>query len=431
MTSPKTLFAATAATLSFAAAAFALNVCAVHKGSADAFFGKDAQAQGGISAAIDKLGPKEKGDFTEADASKPAPDKLVGFALSNAKGFSVAVVSRSGRPAREIGEIGGSVTMQLRRGMQNGPGDLAPVFFRYFCGPQVKPPPIEYGAFYGATDAMIARNPRTRMTRLCPAYFCRGSQSVTPSVAFHPLADGWVLSFDFSWEQFFNCLPYVQGELPQSWRLVVERTRPDGSSASWGTLAEPVALSWPRGGDKLTDEIRLNIAYANCLGPAYRGIKDAQDFWWRAYKTEQYIGFFDPGIMTFEPKRPESDALYYEKCLVPFIKYNATLGDALYYNIREENAPKQPAAVLMEKATYDELYAQLPRIRFAAEDFDALRRDYLLARFTDGPLPSAVPPETKKKAAPPPKKKVSTVPTLDEEEEAGGPALIDLDDISF
>ena len=415
-----------------ALAAQAISVCAVCKGSYEDIFGKGQTSSRGNAAwaNIDRLTPKERFDFAESAPDKPHPDHLMGFATANADAFSVVVASRGGGRAKSIDDIGGAITFQMRPSMRNSPADRPPVFFRYNCAYQPKPPPREYGDGYGAEFAESIRNPPSRIHRVTPAYFCRAVPSVTPSVTFLSLPDGWALVFTFAWSLFFDSLPYAADTLPQSWRLVVERTRPDGTTTSWGTLADPVAISWPRGGNKLVDDIHRRALYADFFGRAYKHLSFAQDFWWGGYRTEKYIGFFDPGVVTFEPKNTASDEAFYTKCLAPLLKHNANLGEALFFDIKD--GPAQPPAAAMTKVTFEEIFSQLHRVRHAGEDFDALRRDYLLARFLDEPLPSAVPPEDKtKKAAPPPKRNDKNAPALEDEEAAGGPALIELDDISF
>ena len=429
-------FALAGAAAAAAMAAQAMSVCAVIRGSVEGIFGKDATVCGpAVTAKIDGLLPKERHDFAES-AGGAAQERVQGFVLVDKAGFDIAILGRGRERVKSLDDVGGALCIQLRHGIKNAEGDPSPVFFRYNCMRQPRPVPRAYGAFYGLTDAEATRNPRSRFHRVTPAYVSSQARGVQPSATFYSMPDGWCIVFHFAWYRFFDMLPYQPSENPVSWRLVAERVRADGSVATWGSLADPVALSWPRAGAKFAEELRRDMVMnRDVFGIGFRDKLYEQDFRWRAYKKERYIGFFDPGVKTFEQKNPESDEVFYTKCMAPLLATDKALDEALYYNpiAREmKDLVRFPPVVNLPTTKFYELYSQLGRVLFSEEVFDAMRRDYLLARFTDGPLPAPPPREDDAlKAAPPPKKKKSTVPTLDEDEAAGGKAIIELDDISF
>lgn len=360
-------------------------------------------------------------------ADGTAGERLAAFATMGDSGFDISVVAEGAGGTPSFDDIGGDIVIQLRRGMRNGEADGAPAVFRCFCGKQEQPPPMRYGAFYGKTDSKVARQPGSRLERLVPAYFSSGSPSPLPDVSFKSMPDGWALTFSFSWAAFFDDLPFSDKGHPVSWRLLVRRTRPDGTATALGSTDSPVALSWPKMAGK-ADAVRKAVVGDKSFGDSYDALRNELDFWFRAYRAERHIGFIDTGAETFEQKNPASDEIFYENFFTPFCEWNKFLQDALHTDREIDNG--RPPAASMPKATFDELYAQLHRIAFAREGFEALRRDYLLARFTGEERPVAAIPKPAAGTAPAAKTAPAAAPAMDIEGDGAG-GMIELDDIAF
>lgn len=371
-----------------------------------------------------KLTPKQR----FALAGEPgAYDKVEAAVASSANGFSILLFSFDGK-AREIGDLGGAVTVQIKQSAKNLPTDPPPVFFKYECNRQTMPPPPDGSAFCH-WEADELRKPRTRYLSLAPAYPTRYAPNPKPSVAFAKFAEGWLMRFDFTWAQFFDNLPYAFGEYPKSWRLALAWDRPDGSCVYWGKTDDPVMLSWPRLGDAFTDSIMRQIILDHNFGNFYGKVRSAEEYFWSHYKEEQFANHYVTKKETFEPKNPRSDSVYLANCLTPFIALNATLAKNLAFDPMGERGPRRPPAEAFPRAVFTDMYRNLGRIRYPHEAFGAVRRDYLLAQFINETLPVYV-PENPPKSKPAPKRAKTKVPSLDEDEMSDN-MIIELDDISF
>lgn len=397
------------------------------KGKASDIISKIAKNAGGD--AIGALS-EEFGSIRFSDAGGVAAgERLAAFATMSDAGFDIVVVAEGTGETPAFDDIGGDIVMQLRRGMKNGEADGAPVVFRCFCGRQEQPPPMLYGAFYGMTDSKAARMPGSRIERLVPAYFSSGSPSPLPEVSFKPMRNGWTLTFSFKWAEFFDDLPFADKGRPMSWRLCIRRTRQDGSVALLGSIDSPVSLAWGKGSPGQAMAVRKAVVCDKSCGERYETLLGELDFWHGGFKAERHIGFFDTGRETFEQKNPASDEAFYESFFVPFREWNRSLQEALH--IDNDGSTRKPPAVDMPKATFDEIYGQLSRVFYASEGFAALRRDYLLARFTGVDKPAFAAPKQAGAATPPNKQEVLAAPTMDIDGTGQSNGLIELDDIAF
>ena len=102
--------------------------------------------------------------------------------------------------------------------------------------------------------------------------------------------------------------------------------------------------------------------------------------------------------------------------------------DLLYFNGRE--GVPVPAVFKLEKSFRDEIFSKLERLLYLSHDLDSIRRDYLLARFTERPIPKPrVEAEKAKTEAKPKNKPKGNDELLDEPDTVGD--AIELDDIVF
>lgn len=406
-----------AAALFSAAPSPAIEIYPVRRGSFKELFGEERAA---IDGSFAKLTEKQARPF-EGDAG------LKGAAIFSGAGFQIIVFRDSGPRAVDPGEVGGTLAIQIHDGMTNADGAHAPVIFAYDMEPR---PVLKTAMTHEASTGIEednARLPKSRVIPLVPAYRGFHSRRALPASTFQPLPNGWYAAFTFSWADFYGHIPFEEGILPASWRLVAEYTAPDGAVSRWGTLENPVALSWARGGDALVGSVRYELFMSDSLGPAYRSRAAYCANRWTTHQTEKHIGYADPGKPTFEQKNPDSDALFYACCAKPLLDSNAKMNDVLYFNWRE--GPQKPGVLSLAKSFRDEIYSKLDRIFFFTHKVESLRRDYLLARFTDRPvLPPPKAPE-KEKPGVKAKPKKGADDLLDEPDTTGDG--IDLDDITF
>ena len=366
-------------------AVMAANIYTVRRGTIEGLFGKTDNEFAKVIA-----NPKELkiAPFVER-APGEHPDVLSGIACYDEGGFTVFFISR-GRPAESVPACGGYFSLYFRDGMQNTATDGVPVSVRYDMRDFPAPKPgLPYFASSG--ESSTTRSEPTRYSSDCPSY---GSKAVRqpprPATRFYTLGDGWAISFSFRWIDFNDRLPFREGQRPISWRMVATRVRPDGSVAAWGTLAEPVILSWATASDGFLDEIAKYYFLNAGIGPTYRDHAEVARSFWTTHRTEKWIGYLDPGIPTFEPKNPDSDEMFFTRCLEPFLDGNDNIDKAIYYNF-QENIP-QPKVLSMVPAERAAIIAGLDRVINVNEIIDALRRSYLLDRFLDRPVAQRVVP---------------------------------------
>ncbi len=410
------LRAVTLAAALAAVSASAANIYPVRHGSFENLFGKEAAK---IAASFAGLTEKQSQTFD-------GPAGLKGAVIYFDDGFMVLVFRTGATRVENAGDVGGRLVVQLHDGMKNNAATYAPICFSYDFSQRTPPPKAKPRGEPTGVEEDDARALKPRVQPLVPVYRNTFTRTVLPSASFSPLPDGWYAAFSFRWHSFYGRIPFEAGKYPVSWRLVAEYTAPDGAVSTWGTLDDPVVLSWARGGDARVTDIQNSIFLSDATGPKYKEYAEYLDTRWSTYKTEQYIGYFDPGKPTFETKNPASDDLFYRFRLKPLVDRNKNLEGALYFNFRD-GIPK-PKVMMMEKSYRDEIFSQLGRLYFVMDDANALRRDYLLARFTDRPvLPAA--PDTRK-AKPKAKKPAPGGDDLFDAPDTVGEG-IDLDDIAF
>ena len=404
----------------------AANLYPVRHGVVDELYGKTDKD---FSVAIAR--PKER-QFAPFGEQTPGdhPDVLSGSACYDEAGFTVFFISR-GRRAESVPECGGSVSLYLREGMKNTATDGVPVSVRYDMRAFPKPEPGK-PYFASSGESSVTRSEPTRFSSDCPSY---GSVAVRqpprPTTRFYVLDDGWGLSFSFRWVDFRDRLPFRENERPVSWRMVATRVRPDGSATSWGTLAEPVILSWAPAGDSFLDELAKGYFVSAGVGPIYRDHAEVARSFWTTHRTEKWIGYLDPGIPTFEPKNPDSDAIFFARCIEPFLDGNDNIDKAIYFNFRENIA--QPRALTMTRAEREAIVAGLDRIIYVNEMIDTLRRDYLLDRFLNRPVAQRVVPQAArpKKLKPIDRNRILSADELSLDGVGAGENAGELDDVAF
>ncbi len=400
----------------FVTSVHAANIYPVRNASFKTLFGETAAS---ISAAFAKLDGKQAQSFT-------GPAGFKGAVLYSSEGFGVYVFQTGVKPVSAPGDIGGRLVVQIREGVKNTSTAQAPICFSYDMGKRTPPPPAKPRGEPTGVEEDTARALKPRVQPLVPDYHGFATRNNLPAAGFAPLTDGWYLHFDFTWTSLYGRIPFDAGKFPVSWRLVIDYTAPDGSVSTWGTLDDPVVLSWARGGDQLVNAVHEEVFGSNATGPRYRDNAEYFNTRWSTYKTEKHIGYFDPGKPTFEPKNPASDDVFFNLRVKPLIARNKNLEDVLFFDFRE-GIPK-PKVLTMPKSYQDEIFSQLGRLYFIADDINRLRRDYLLARFTDRPV--LPPPTDKTKAKPKPKKKAPGADDLLDEPDTVGTG-VDLDDIAF
>ena len=416
MTNLRTISAIALAASLLASSAEAATIYPVRNTSFKALFGETYES---IAAGFAKFDEKQAPYFTGNSG-------LRGAVIFSSEGFTMFVFMKGIKKTTDVGDIGGRLIVQIREGMKNSPSDQSPICFSYDMSKRVEPIPAKpRGGTTGVEEDRV-RKLKSRVQPLVPDYNGLYTRNNRPRYEFSSLPDGWYASFNFSWTSFYGLLPFDEGKFPVSWRLMAEYTAPDGTVSTWGTLDDPVVLSWARGGDPLVASVRNAIMFNDETGPRYRARSAYFDTRWSTYKTEKHIGYFDPGKPTFEPKNPDSDDVFYTLCVKPVIDRNKNMDDVLYFNFRE-GMPK-PKVLTLPKSYRDEIFSQLGRLFFISDDMNRLRRDYLLARFTDRPV--LPPPKDETKAKPKPKKPAPGADDLLDEPDTVDKG-IDLDDISF
>ena len=403
----------------------AATVYPVRRGSVESLFGKTDQS---FAAALARPKERQFVDFTEQTPGE-YPDRLSGTACYDDGGFTLFIISR-GKRAESVAACGGSISLYLRDGMQNTATDGVPVSVRYDMRKYPEPAPGK-PYFASSGESSVTRSEPTRVSSECPSY---GSLAVrqppNPATQFYVLDDGWAISFAFRWVDFRDRLPFRENQRPISWRLVASRVRPDGSAAHWGTLSDPVLLSWAPAGANVFDDIPKDYFVSASIGPIYRDHSGVARSFWTTHRTEKWIGYIDPGIPTFEPKNPDSDALFFERRLEPFLDGNDNIDKALYFNFREGI----PLPVLtMTPAEREAIVAGLDRIVHVREMIDTLRRDYLLDCFLDRPVVQHIVPQAArpKRLKPLDRKRDMSADELNLDGLGAGEPVGDLDDIAF
>ena len=357
----------------------------VRRGSVSELFGNTGQDFG---TAMAKSKGRQFAPFEEQAAGEH-PDVLSGSACYDAGGFTFVIISR-GVQAESVPQCGGSLSLYLREGMQNTATDGVPVSVHYDMRefPVSKPGKPHFSL---SVEATIPRSEPTRFSSDCPSYRnITIRQPPRPATRFIGLDDGWALTFSFRWIDFRDRLPFRAGQPPASWRLVATRVRPDGSVATWGTLADPVILNWATAADSFVDELSKKYFVAAELGPAYHEHAETIRTFWTAHRTEKWIGYLDPGIPTFEPKNPDSDAIFFTRCVEPFLDGNDNIDKAIIFGGKENI--EHPRVLSMRPAERAAIVDELDRILYVDDMIDVLRRDYLLDRFLDRPVAQRVVP---------------------------------------
>lgn len=374
-------------------------------------------------------------DIANIKQNKKIPFKKDGMAMENLFGcvymshgsFSIVIVSKEGKPANTISDIGATFMVQIRPNMKNKDDDGSPVIFHLDTSAFITPPQRDSFTHENG-EAGINREGPNRIINLCPAYRSRYVDTPDVRYKFRGTDDGYVVVFSFSWIEFLDRLPYTYGANPVSWRSAVMIGYKDGKKANWGTIDDPIAISWPRGGDALTEKMRRNMLYSKKLGDYYKGVFDDHNFLWSGYSTEKFFDYIKVDHPTFENRNPESDEVYYNGSFLSLKAFNENIYKATFYDTK--NGPKIPPAEEYPKVTFDDLYSQFDRLLFCNEDFEALRRDYILAKMLDEPIPFYPKPKSFEKKGSAGKKKVSSSPSLEDDSESDA-SIIDLDDLSF
>ncbi len=412
--SPVLIVAAlTAATMEAAA------LLPVRLGGFDNLFGKDNPSA--IAAAFARLDEKTAQPFQGAEGLKCT-------AIYSGEGFSIMVFRTGAKRAVDPGEVGGRIAVQIYHGMNNVQGGPAPILFAYDMSPQTPPP---RGGRHESSTYMeedYARALKSRVFPLLPGYRGYYTRTTLPNSSFGPLSDGWYVKFSFDWIDLFGHIPFEEGKLPMSWRLIANYEAPDGSVSRFGTPESPIILSWARGGDKFVGDMHNALFMSLDLGPAYQKRHGYYSTRFSVYKAERHTGYINPGKPTFEQKNPESDDMFFENCAKPILSRNDKMKDLLYFNGRE--GVPVPAVFKLEKSFRDEIFSKLERLLYLSHDLDSIRRDYLLARFTERPIPKPrVEVEKAKTEAKPKNKPKGNDELLDEPDTVGD--AIELDDIVF
>ena len=367
--------------------------------------------------------------FAEKTGGAHPKESCFGSACFDKAGFNICFFVK-GDPKAAIGDCGGSVSLDIRPGMVNCPTSGAPIMVDYSLEKfPARPPAKPMFVPVNNENGVIYCDP-VRFSYPMPSTGNMNVRIQQPTVNFYSLENGWALVFSFRWVDSQERLPFVEGRYPVSWRLIATRTRDDGTIASWGSLAEPVILSWGRPGDSLIDDIEMNFFLNDGLGPAYRSDSGFVRGYWSIYQTEKWMYYLDPGRPTFETKNPESDEMFFKRIVTPILDSNANIDKAIFYSYKA-NIPVPPVKSY-SKAERRAIVSGLDRVIFTKEIIDNARRDYLLARFFDEPVPMRTVP----KAAKPKKLKkldMNREMSADDLNLDGGfgDDVIELDDIDF
>lgn len=384
-------------------------------------------------------------NLNEADAKtlppfeekgKASHERTYGCVTFDSSGFCVHIIGRCGHKVKKLEDAGGVVAVMLRDGIEDVAPASAPLDFVYDMSDRPSPPPA---APVGSTVATVGneertlRGERTRFRFSCPLRFVDGGFA-PPSASFHPLPDGWRLTFFWKWEFLYERIPFARGRYPISWRLVAVRSRPDGSRAMLGSPAEPVPVSWKPAPANKGDGYRFALANEIFKGSLGHTLNDWKGYFgqlWSVSYTEGDIGYLDPGFASFEPRNPEADADFLKTTLGPFNESFRKLGEVL--NFGGDGGPAIPPIVSMPESYRDEVYKNTPRIQHYRQSAEALRRDYVLSRFLDLPPPMPVPPAPagQAKAKPKAKPKAAGEASWDELNSDAAGVEIELDDIAF
>ncbi len=385
-----------------------------------------------LSKNLDEADAKLLPPFVERGAA--SSEKTYGCVTFDSSGFCVHVIGRCGRKVKALEDAGGAVAVMLRDGVEDAAPAWAPLDFVYDMAPRPQPPPA---APVASTVAVVGneeknlRGERTRFRFTCPLRYVDGG-NVPPSASFHALPDGWRLTFSWRWEYLYERIPFARGRFPVSWRLVVVRTRPDGTRAMLGSPSEPLTVSWKPSQANKGDGYRFAIAYqifTGDLGSTLNSWKGYFHELWSVSYTEGDIGYLNPGFASFEPRNPEADADFLKTTLGPYNASFQKLGEVLHFGGKE--GPPKPPICSMPESYRDEVYQMTPRIQHYRQGAEALRRDYVLARFLGLPPPMPVPPPPPGQAKAKPKAKPKKAGDASWDDLDGGAVDIDLDDISF
>ena len=370
--------------------AFAATVFPVRFGMSSSVFGTNEKQ---IERNFVARKAREFMAFTEKNGASH-PDEVCHGSVSYSKSGFVIGLFVHGKRRAKIEDCGGSFSFAIRTSPKNSPADGAPVLFHYSLEHFPEPPPIipTFGFFHN--ESAYVHSVPVRYSFGTPSY---GSSKVCvldrpPGIYFHPLPNGWAIYFSFRWLDFQERIPFVEGQYPTTWRLTATRTRADGTVATWGTLADPVMLSWGRPGDDFVDKVSMNYFMLDCLGKRYRAVAEFLRQDWTTYRQERWIGLLDPGVPTFEKKNSESDDVFFTHCVGPILDSNENVDKAIYHNVdslKKEYIPRPPVADF-SKAERRAIVAKLDRLIFLDEVIDDARRDYLVARFFNEPVPEYV-----------------------------------------
>jgi hypothetical protein len=249
----------------------------------------------------------------------------------------------------------------------------------------------------GAALGIEERNRRTGPAIVQERLLTEGYDYAPLQVAFKTFPrpeGGFYTTFFFAWGSFAEWLPAAERKGVE-WRIKIVRTTPSDAQFVWGENPHLYAgygtLRWPI----LRDDFLFHL-YRQWLttgyGNEYVDAKNRLHGLWTVAAREHDYGFLAVPEATFEPRNKTSDHLFYKTALVPLIRKNHKLAEA----ISKPKLSTKPFAVLsMPEPVRKLVFAELPRLRTFRHEVDALRRDFLLNCLLGRTPPLPPEPETK------------------------------------
>lgn len=280
---------------------------------------------------------------------------------------------------RGKGEPGGTIQVQVRPGARKCVSPVAP----FAC--------VAENRYGGRVRNLVAETAPTDMTP---------TGRISVEVKANKKGDGWDAFVTVPFRDRLERWPVCEGaRRPPTWLAAFTLTDAAGNRTDWGTVAEPLQLSWGKSAG--FKEARDGLFKDQGLMAGYAALKEKYADLCDHSQKERWIGYLDPGTETFAWRQADSEKLFYERCAEPVFRAFDGAMELLRFRPTEENPNIKlpPKALALAEPAKMRLYGMLEDFARLPARMEEIRRDYLLARFTGRTLAVPEPPKAKPKTS--------------------------------